>query len=167
MGVVEGAESEDPLSSFSDAQLEAAVAKPKLHKEQELLSKTTVNRISAIGRDCTPVEVGVLGHTLCLDVTIEGVQVEALVDSCSEVIIISRSLLHEIGKYCKEQGRPLPQLAIPSLALYGKSDKQLEITAQLTVNMVADGRTVRVPVFVQPHSEQQCLLGMNACPAPP
>ena len=59
----------------------------------------------------------------------------------------------------------MPQLAIPSLALYGKSDKQLEITVQLTVNMVADGRTVTVPVFVQPHSEQKCLLGMNACPA--
>lgn len=37
----EGAESEDPLSSFLDAQLGAAVAKCKLHKEQELLSKTS------------------------------------------------------------------------------------------------------------------------------
>ena len=77
------------------------MAKCKLHKEQKLLSKTTVNRISATG---VPVEVGVLGHALCLDVMIEGVQVEALVDSCSEVTIISRSLLHEIGKCCKEQG---------------------------------------------------------------
>ena len=165
VGAIEGTESEDPLSSFSDAQLEAALAERKLHKEQELLSKTTVNKVSATGEGHTPVEVGVLGHTLCLDLMVEGVQVEALVDTCSEVTIISRSLLHEIGKCCKEQGRPLPQLVVPSLTLYGKSDKQLEITAQLTVNMVADGRSVRVPAFVQPHSEQKCLLGMNASPA--
>ena len=89
--------------------------------------------MNAAGEARTLVEVGALGRTLCLDVTVEGVQVEALVDSCSEVTIISRSFLHEIGKCCKEKGRPLPQLVVPSLALYGKSDKQLEISAQLTV----------------------------------
>ena len=31
--------------------------------------------------------------------------------------------------------------------------------------MEVDGKSVRVPVFVQPHSDQKCLLGMNACPA--
>ena len=64
-GAVEGAESEDPLSSFSDAQLEAAVAKRKLHKEQELLSKTTVNRISATGKELHSCRGWCLGtHTL-------------------------------------------------------------------------------------------------------
>ena len=105
----EATESGDSLSSFSDTQLEAALASCKLHKEQELLSKTTVSAANATGEACTPVEVGALGHTLCLDVTVEGVQIEALVDSCSEVTIISRSFLHEIGKGCKEKGRPLPQ----------------------------------------------------------
>ena len=162
---VEGTESGDPLSSFSDAQLEAALAERKLYKEQELLNKTTVSAVNATGEVHSPVEVGALGHTLCLDITVEGVQVEALVDSCSEVTITSRSLLHEIGKCCKEKGRPLPQLVVPSLALYGKSDKQLEISAQLTVSMETDGKSVMVPVFVQPHSDQKCLLGMNACPA--
>ena len=149
---VEGTESGDPLSSFLDAQLEAALAERKLHKEQELLNKTTVSAVNATGEVYTPVEVGALGHTLCLDITVEGVQVEALVDSCSEVTIISHSLLHEIGKCCKEKGRPLPQLVVPSLALYDKSDKQLEISAQLTVSMETDGKSVMVPVFVQPHT---------------
>ena len=31
--------------------------------------------------------------------------------------------------------------------------------------MEAGGRTVRVPVFVQPDSQQPCLLGMNVAPA--
>ena len=55
------------------------------------MSKTTVSAVNAEGEARTPVEVGALGHTLCLDITVEGVQVEALVDSCSEVTIISRS----------------------------------------------------------------------------
>ena len=122
-GEAEGAELNNALLNYSDAQLEAALAERKLQKEQELFNKTTVSAVSATG---DPVEVSASGHTLCLDLTVEGVQVEALVDTCSEVTIISRSLLHEIGEKCKEQGRPLPQLVVPSLALYGKSDTQLE-----------------------------------------
>ena len=33
------------------------------------------------------------------------------------------------------------------------------------LNVEADGKSVRVPVFIHPHSDQKCLLGMNACPA--
>ena len=70
--------------------------------------------------------------------------------------------MYEIGKCCKEQGRPSPHLVAP---LYGKSDKQFEITVQLIVNMVVDGRLISVPAFVQPHSDQKYLFGVNASPA--
>ena len=33
----------------------------------------------------------------------------------------------------------------------------MQITAQLTVTIEAGGRSVVVPVFVQPHSDQKCL----------
>ena len=68
-------------------------------------ARYTISAVSAT-EVCTPIEVGALGCTLCLDVTAEGVQVEALVDFCSEVTIhvISRSLLHKIRKSCKERG---------------------------------------------------------------
>ena len=109
--------------------------------------------------------MGARGHTLCLDVVIGGVPTEALVDSCSEVTIISRSMLHEIGKGQHKQGKPCPLLDTPSLALYGKSGQELKVTGELTVTVEAGGRSVSVPVFVQPQSGQKCLLGMNVCPA--
>ena len=44
------------------------------------------------------------GPTVCLSITIEGVTVEALVDTGSQSIIISRSLLHEISQHMKSKG---------------------------------------------------------------
>ena len=41
----------------------------------------------------------------------------------------------------------------------------MTITAQLQVKVEADGESACVPVFVQPFSEQECLLGMNVLPA--
>ena len=57
----EAMESGDPLASFLDTQLEDA---HRLHKEQALLSKTTVSAVNAEGETRTLVEVGALGHTL-------------------------------------------------------------------------------------------------------
>ena len=80
--------------------------------------------------------------------------------------IISRQVLHEFGKRLHSQGKPLPKLEKPSARLYGKDgqrgSRSLDITTQATLNLVADGKSVSVPVFVQPHSEQSCLLGTNA-----
>ena len=38
------------------------------------------------------------------------------------------------------------------------------ITAEVALTLEADGRSAKVPVFVQPDSEQPCLLGTNAIP---
>ena len=52
--------------------------------------------------------------------------------------------------------------------LYGKDGKkggkELRITAQVTLTFTLDGQSANVPVFVQPDSSQDCLLGTNAMP---
>lgn len=40
--------------------------------------------------------------------------------------------------------------------------RELTITAQLNLTFTLDGRMVSIPTFVQPDSEQECLLGVNA-----
>ena len=66
-------------------------------------------------------------------------------------------------------GVPKPKLKIPSVKFYGKdgkvSGKELLITAETTLFVSANGRSVQVPVFFQPFSEQDCLLSMNATPS--
>ena len=155
----------NPLSSFSTDELKAALRERERSSEQGLLEEAAVSAVSAEEKDKVVTKVGARGRTLSLDVVVDGVPVEALVDSCSEVTIVSRAMLHEIGRAHSQKGKPCPCLDTPSLALYGKSEKPLQITAQLTVTIEAGGRSVVVPVFVQPHSDQKCLLGMNVCPA--
>lgn len=55
---------------------------------------------------------------------------------------------------------------MPTVRLYGKDGpsgvNQLPITAQVDLRLQMNGETVTVPVFVQPDSTQECLLGTNA-----
>lgn len=101
-----------------------------------------------------------------LDVSIEGVEVEAKVDCGSPTTIISRSLLLLIGQSMSHQGHDLPPLSRPCIKLYGKDGKrELVISAQTKLTIEADGKSACIPVFVQPDSEQACLFGMNAAPS--
>ena len=110
--------------------------------------------------------MGAIGPTLFLNVSIEGEKVEAMVDCGSPTTIISRSLLYSIARNMQSQGREPPELTRPVLKLYGKDGKrELVITAQTTLTIEADGESACVPVFIQPDSEQPCLLGMNALPS--
>jgi hypothetical protein len=109
-----------------------------------------------------------VGPTLFLKVQIGGVPVEAMVDTGSQSTIISRSLLHKIGRYRKSKGESLPALEKPTARLFGKDGegggRELTITAQIEVDIEADGECVHAPVFVQPQSGHECLLGMNVIP---
>ena len=62
----------------------------------------------------------------------------------------------------------MPRLELPTARLYGKDGekggKALYITAQVPLVVSLGSNLVTVPVFVQPDSEQACLLGMNALP---
>ena len=82
------------------------------------------------------------------------VSVSALVDSGSQSTIISRELLHKI--------KPLPSLKVPTVKLFGKGGdddcRQLDITARVELEILADGKTAKVPFLV---SDLPCLLGMN------
>ena len=110
-----------------------------------------------------------VGPTVCMPVNVGGVTVEAFVDTGSQSTIISRAMLHEIARHLKSQGQPLPVLEEPTVRLFGKDGRgggrELVITAQLQIPIKADGESTVVPVFVQPESAQQCLLGMNVLPA--
>ena len=109
-----------------------------------------------------------VGPLLELEVCIEGVPIIAMVDTGAQSTIISRSTLHAVTERLRQQGRSLPELEIPSVRLYGKDGerggKALPITAQLSLTFSVDSKSVTVPVFVQPDSEQACLLGVNAIP---
>ena len=108
----------------------------------------------------------VIGPLLYCDLEVEGVPVVSMVDCGSQTTIISRSLLHRIASRLQSDGKPLPELKIPTVRLYGKDGpngrNQLPITAQVDLLVKAGGKTVSVTMFVQPDSVQDCLLGTNA-----
>jgi len=79
-----------------------------------------------------------------------------MMDTGAQSTIISRSTLHDVNRYLKQQGQELPPLKLPTVRLYGKDGekggKQLVITAQVTLKFSLGDRSVQVPVFVQPDS---------------
>lgn len=89
-----------------------------------------------------------------------------MVDTGTQSTAISCSMLHQIGKHMKSQGKEFPQLQKLSVHLYGKrgaDDKnKLNITAETVLTIEADEQQVQSIVFVLPDTEQPCLLGTNA-----
>ena len=150
---------------LSEAELQDLLARCRLRREQQLMNNDSAETLIVTASDS---QAGAVGPTLLLDVQIEGVPIEALVDTGSQSTIISRTTLHAIARHLKQNGRPTPKLERPTVKLFGKDGqnggRELVITAQLNVTLEADGRSVSVPVFVQRDSEQQCLLGTNAAP---
>ena len=66
----------------------------------------------------------------------------------------------------KNMSHEPPELTRPVLKLYGKDGKrELVITARTNLTVKAEGKLACVPVFIQPDSDQLCLLGMNAAPS--
>ena len=159
------AEESKSCDDLSDEQLESILAQRRLHKERQLLTKSGNSDVNCI----VPTE-GVtgkaVGPSLYFDIDIEGVRVTAMVDSGSPTTIISRSLLHRIANKLRSDSKPIPELLPPSVRLYGKDGPkggpELLVTAETNLTLMADGKTVLIPVFIQPDSSQACLLGMNA-----
>ena len=138
----------------------------RLKREEALLAQN--------GSQCDTISTkeqtsNAVGPTLMLQLQIEGVPVEAMVDTGSQSTVVSRAVLHEVGKHLHQQGREMPQLRAPTARLYGKDcggeRRELDITAEVSLKIEADGKAVTAPVFIQPDSEQPCLLGMNIAPA--
>ena len=116
-------------------------------------TQSSVNTVTA-----KPTKIGdAVGPTMYIDLEIERVKVAT---------IISWALLHEIANSLKAQGRPVPELEAPCARLFGKEcnsvKPELDITAQIMLTLEADNGCATVPVFIQPNSEQLCLLGTNS-----
>lgn len=150
---------------LTEEQLEDLLSQRRLQREQALLSDgtSTASSVTASEKDSRAV-----GPTVYIDLLFNGEPVRAMVDTGAQSTIISRSMLHAIGRRAKSEGCPLPVLEQPSVRLFGKDGKggrELTITAELQVTLEADCKSTCVSVFVQPNSEQKCLLGMNAIPS--
>ena len=67
------------------------------------------------------------------DIEVEGVPIEAIIDCGSQSSIISRELLHQIGRTLYHQHRPLPALDRPMHKFSGKGGDELVVTAKTTL----------------------------------
>ena len=151
---------------LSEEELERLLADKRLAREQGLLSESGSSKANTVLSSDTCAHA--VGSTLEMEVSIEGVPVKALIDTGAQSTIISRKTLHAIAQHLKHKGCSLPVLEKPMVRLFGKASKggncELTITAQLSLTFTADERSVAVPTFVQPDSEQDCLLGVNVLP---
>ena len=144
-------------AELSDEQLEEEMNRRKLDKEQELVDEYIKSSVNVV--------TGAVGPSYWLQISVEGVVVPALVDTGSQSTIISRSLLHKVFSHLKEAGKHLPQLEYPCTKFKGKGGHPINVTAQVKFTLSVDGRSTTIPVFVQPDSEQECLLGSNVLPS--
>ena len=146
---------------FTEEQLEEMLARVRLEKEASLLHKQMA-KVDTVSADKGAITEAVC-PTLYVDLTIEGVPVQAMVDTGSQSTIISRDVLHKVGRHLASQGKPLPQLQVPTVRLYGKDGKktksELNISAEALLTMEVDGAQIQTPVFIQPDSAQQPGFG--------
>ena len=154
------------VEDLTEEELEKLLMERRLVREQQLLSSEEYGGARTV--QASEIHEQAVGSTPKLDVLIEGVPVTAMVDTGAESTIISRQVLHSIVRHKRQQGLPDPVLSKPSVRLFGKDGQkgghELTVTAQLTLSFSVDGKTASVPTFVQPESEQECLLGMNLIP---
>lgn len=154
----------DP-KDLSEEQLEQLLAAKKLEREKSLLEVSNSSN-NVVNADCSC--AGAVGSLLEVELSIEGVPIIAMLDTGAQSTIISRSALHDIANHLHQVGKDPPMLELPTARLFGKDGQkggnELCITAQVSLSIQLKSRTVTVPVFVQPDSEQRCLLGMNAIP---
>ena len=132
-------------SSLTISQLESLLAQKRLREESVGLEANATNVSVVTVR--SPDGVAAVGPTMYLPVTVEGVAVDAIVDTASQSTVISRGFLHLIGQSLHRQGKPLPKLAVPHpYKFYGKGGEEIVISAQTTLAVEADGCCVPVPL---------------------
>ena len=143
------------VKQLSSAELEQELSKRRLDGEQQLLDACLKSNVQVV--------TGAVGPSYWLEVLVEGVSVSAMVDTGSQSTIVSRSLLHKVFKHMEREGKPLPKLECPSAKLRGKGGHPIDVTAQVKFTFSVNGRSIVTlgPVFVQPNSEQECLLESN------
>ena len=104
------------------------------------------------------VVTGAIGSVYQVDMSLEGLAVPAIVDTGSH------ALLHIVCAHIMNSGKVPPGLQEPCNKFQGKGGNPIPITAQVPLTLSLDEKEASVPVFVQPNSEQECLLGSNVLP---
>ena len=153
------------VEDLMEQELERLLAERRLQRERGSVTNPEVSHANTI--TATAAHAKAVGATLEMDVSIEGVSVRCLIDTGAQSTIISRATLRKVAQLLKLQGRPPPSLELPRVKLLGKGKgdyRELTITAQVDLTYMLDGRSAIIPTFVQPDSEQGCLLGANALP---
>ena len=140
------------VTQFSSAELEE-LCKRRLEGEQELLDAHLKSNVQVV--------TGAVGPSYWLELSVDGVVVSAMVDTGSQSTIVSRNFLHKVCKHLHGEGKPVPKLESPSTQLRGKGGHPIDVVAQVNLTFSLDGKSIVTPVFVQPDSEQECLLGSN------
>ena len=153
------------VEDLTEQELERLLAERRLQRERGSVTNPEVSHANTI--TTTAAHAKAVGSTLEMDVSIEGVSVRCLIDTGAQSTIISRATLRKVAQLLKLQGRPPPSLELPRVKLLGKGKgdyRELTITAQVDLTYMLDGRSAIIPTFIQPDSEQDCLLGANALP---
>ena len=117
-----------------------------------------------------------LGPTPKIPVIVEGIEVEALVDTGCPATIISKTLCRHIldgghnqenSAVCNEHRCQMEKklhLSEPSLQLHAYCGTQLSIGAEITVTLVAGEYEAKDVVLVQENTPVDLLLGTNLMP---
>ena len=153
------------VEDLTEQELERLLAERRLQRERGSVTNPEVSHANTI--TATAAHAKAVGSTLEMDVSIEGVSVRCLIDTGAQSTIISRATLRKVAQLLRLQGRPPPSLELPRVKLLGKGKgdyRELTITAQVDLAYMLDGRSAIIPTFIQPDSEQDCLLGANALP---
>lgn len=90
-------------------------------------------------------------------VEVEGLPVEAVIGTGAQCTIIVRELLRNLGRHMKANKMELPRCTPPNVKLVGWGGES-------AVSLLFGWWYYLCPVFVQPDSDIQCLLGMNMIP---
>ena len=119
--------SEHP-SQLTEHQLEELLAGKQLDRERELLKDSQTSFVTA-----SEEQTEAVGKLLYMQV--QGVPVDAMLDTGSQSTIILCSTLHVLNMKLQQEGKKLPPLELPTAQLYGKDrpkgGHELVITAQI------------------------------------
>ena len=124
------------LEQCSIEELEKVLAEKKAGVEQLQLAGTASVDVVTVST------VGAKGSLLRACVEIEGLPVEAVVDTGAQCTVISRELLRNLGRHMRERKMELPKCAPPSVKLVGRGGKggdELAITAEVPFHFALDG----------------------------
>ena len=107
-------------SKYTEEQLVQMLSQCRLEKEEALLKAQLQSQCDTVTAQTQTDTSDAVGPTLQLNIQIEGLMVEAMVDTGSQSTIISRATLQKVAAKLQEQGKEIPKLRLPSVELSGK-----------------------------------------------